>query len=108
MTDLFNPRPFTSQFADVKITTANKMNILDGMVYLGQFHALEAMIIKNASSPYKTVDELIGDMQILMMAAHDEMKNRKMIHNSVTKIDHLIEAKQQLDKKLGEANEILN
>lgn len=106
MTDLFNPRPVTSIFADVKITTQNKMKILDGMVYIGQFHALESMIAQNAAYPYTSVDEMIGDMQIMMMKAHDKMKEQGMIHHSVTKIDHLIQNKQNLDKILGDKNEI--
>lgn len=102
MTDLFNPRVATDPFFDVKITSNNKMKILNGMVYMGQFHALEAMIGKNAITPYKSVDEMIGDMQILMVKIHGELKKGGVIRKDMTDINHLIKNKQRLDEELKE------
>jgi hypothetical protein len=100
VTEIFNPTIITHQYIDQKITSSNKIKLLNSMVYLGQFHAMEAIVVKNAEKPYNTVDEVIGDMQIYMLEVHKYLEKEHGIKLSKMTIQNLIDNKNNLEKTL--------
>lgn len=70
-------------------------SIVTDNILLGRLNLCEAILKNHQNNPYQSIDELIGDIQIMMVDSNDELRSNNPKHPYRFKVEDLIAPKTE-------------
>lgn len=79
-----------SQADRAKFTRHEIKNYVQDNLLLGRLNACEAVLKAHKLQPYASVDELIGDLQIVLVHTNEQLRSSNMKHLQKVSVEDLI------------------